>query len=315
MSLRKRNYGYLAAAIDGDGGIYICKSKVNGCDSYQAQLCVANSDIRLMKWLKHHYGGCLYKNSEKGSSPNFGSVVKAKYFNRDDNWQWRLTGNKAVGFLLDKIEPYLLINKQKYEPVRKLTFLHGQYCASTEREACFVQYSGVTDLFNPFTPHTYGYLAGLFDMEGSISIVPAAHAENYRVLFRIANNNKALLDWIKDGYGGKVYTSKKEQLGSKRHTWYRKDTDEKWVENFLLALLPYLIVKREGAQLALNMIRMPKHLRTLEWCESLRQKVIELNHSFSSVETNTPACPENGQKIEPQLIGDYESVSLVTATT
>jgi hypothetical protein len=182
MSLRKRSYRYLAAAIDGDGGIYICKSQVNGCDTYQAQLCVANSDLRLMKWLKHHFGGCLHKNSEKGSSPNFGSIVRKPYKNRDDNWQWRLTGNKAVGYVLDQIKPYLLINIQKYEPVKALTNLHGKYRAADQREECFVQYSNVTDNFDFSTPPTFDYFAGMLDMEGSISIVKAARPENYRIL-------------------------------------------------------------------------------------------------------------------------------------
>jgi hypothetical protein len=312
MSMRKRSYRYLAAAMDGDGGIYICKSKVNGCDSYQAQLCVANSDLRLMKWLKHHFGGCLHKNSEKGSTPNFGSIIKKSYQNRDDNWQWRLTGNKAVGFVLDQVQPYLLINSQKYEPVKALTDLHAKYRASAQREECFIRYSNVTDDFDPETPPTIEYFAGMLDMEGSVSIVKAARPENYRVHLRIANNNKALVDWLKKNFSGAVYTTKKLQEGKKRYTWYRKETDEKSVERFLLAILPYLIVKRETAQLALNMIRMPKEQRTLEIVNKIRDRVVELNYSFSSQEANTPACPENGQKIESQLDGDAESALLVT---
>jgi hypothetical protein len=311
--MRKRSYRYLAAAIDGDGGIYICKSKVNGCDTYQAQLCVANSDLRLMKWLQHHFGGCLHKNSEKGSTPNFGSVIKKIYHNRDDNWQWRLTGNKAVGYVLDQIRPYLLINSQKYEPVKALTDLHAKYRASAEREECFVRYSNVTDDFDLNTPPTFDYFAGIMDMEGSVSIVKAARPENYRVLLRVANNNKGLVDWLERNFSGTVYTAKKLQEGEKRYTWYRKETDEKRVENFLLAILPYLIVKRETAQLALNMIRIPKEQRTLEIVNAIRDRVVALNYSFSSQEANTPACPENGQKIESQLIGDYESALLVTA--
>ena len=314
MSMRKRSYRYLAAAIDGDGGIYICKSKVNGCDSYQSQLCVANSDLRLMKWLKHHFGGCLHKNSEKGSTPNFGSAIKKIYKNRDDNWQWRLTGNKAVGFILDQIKPYLLVNRQKYEPVKSLTDLHGKYRASDQREECFVQYSNVTDTFDFDTPPTTEYFAGILDMEGSISIVKAVRPENYRILFRVANNNKQLVDWLEKNFSGTVYTAKKEQEGKKRYTWYRKETDEKRVENFLLSILPYLIVKRETAQLALNMIRIPKDQRTLEIVNDIRDKVITLNHSFGSVETNTPACSEDEQKIESPLFSDEQCASLVTAT-
>lgn len=306
MSMKKRSYRYLAAAIDGDGGIYICKSKVNGCVTYQAQLCVANSDMRLMRWLQHHFGGCLHKNSEKGSVPNFGSVIKKTYHNRDDNWQWRLTGNKAVGYVLDQMKPYLLVNSQKYEPVKTLTDLHGKYRAADEREKCFVQYSNVTDDFDLAIPPTFAYFAGMLDMEGSVSIVKAANPKNYRVLLRVANNNKGLVDWLEKNFLGTVYTSKKLQEGKKKFTWYRKETDEKQVEKFLLAVLPYLIVKRETAQLALNMIRIPKENRTLEIVDKIRDKVIKLNYSFSSVEANTPACPDNGQKIESPLFSDEQ---------
>ena len=314
MSMKKRSYRYLAAAIDGDGGIYICKSKVNGCDTYQAQLCVANSDLRLMKWLQHHFGGCLHKNSEKGSTPNFGSIIKKTYHNRDDNWQWRLTGNKAVGFVLDQIKPHLLVNSQKYDPVKTLTNLHGKYRAAKEREECFVQYSNVTDDFDPNTPPTFDYFSGMLDMEGSVSIVKAARPESYRVLLRVANNNKGLVDWLEKNFSGTVYEAKKLQEGKKRFTWYRKETDEKQLEKFLLAILPYMIVKRETVQLALNMIRIPKEQRTLEIVNAIRDKIVALNYSFSSLEANTPACPENGQKIESPLFSDEQCApSVMTA--
>jgi len=299
--------------IDGDGGIYICKSKVNGCDTYQSQLCVANADLRLMKWLQYHFGGCLVKVSSKGDSPNFGSLILRKYRNRDDCWQWRLTGNKAVGTLLRHMRPYILVNSQKCDPVLALTDMHGQYRAAAQREELFVLYSQTEPTFDPATPATFDYFAGMFDAEGSISIVKAARPESYRVLFRVPNNNKDLVDWLAANFSGTVYTTRKPQLGKKRHTWYRKETDEKEAERLLLAMLPYMIVKRQVAQLALNMIRLSGPDRTLEACDKIRDRVIELNHSFSSVEANTPAFPDNGKKIESPLFGDEQCALPVMA--
>jgi hypothetical protein len=172
----------------------------------------------------------------------------------------------------------------------------------------------VTDDFDPNTPPTFDYFSGMLDMEGSVSIVKAARPESYRVLLRVANNNKGLVDWLEKNFSGTVYEAKKLQEGKKRFTWYRKETDEKQLEKFLLAILPYMIVKRETVQLALNMIRIPKEQRTLEIVNAIRDKIVALNYSFSSLEANTPACPENGQKIESPLFSDEQCApSVMTA--
>lgn len=311
--MRKRSYGYLAGILDGDGGIYICKSMVNGCDTYQAQMCVANADTTLMGWLKHHFGGCVVRNSAKVDTPNFGSVVAKKYQNRTDNWQWRLTGNRRLSDVLPKLLPYLRVNEQKGWTALALTKLHGKYRASRAREQCFVAHQQAQPVTRKDKKAAFSYFAGLLDAEGSISVVRATKPESYRILVRISNDNRSLVDWIEEFFRGKVY-SHREGVRI-RYTWYCKEIDETRLESFLLAIIPYLIVKRPQALLALSLIRTSPSERTIESCEKIRNEIICLNASFGSVETNTPTCSSSEQKIESKLTGDCKNSSVVTQLT
>lgn len=310
MSFNKRSYAYLAGMIDGDGGIYICKSKVNGCDTYQSQLCVANCNRKLMNWLRHHFGGCLHKNSSAGDVPNFGSAVKKIYTNKVDNWQWRLTGNKTIQRTLDEIKSYLSINQERAEAAYNLVALHGKYRASEERQLCFNQMEKAGRHNTPNQEYTPAYFSGFFDAEGSISLVAAKTSQAFRPLIRLSSNDIEILEWFKESLGfGEIYSTLQD--GTARYTWYFKTTDEKKLENFLLTILPYLIVKREQIKICLNLIRTPVSERTMERCTLDRNRIMELN-SYCSVTTNMPTSPENGLKIESDLIGDYESEPVVT---
>lgn len=312
MKLYKRSFKYLAGMIDGDGGIYICKSKVNGCDTYQTQLCVANSNKQLLNWLKHHYGGCLHKNSSVGDVPNFGPAIKKIYTNKVDNWQWRLTGNRAVENALMEILPFLSINKERAQAALSLVRLHGKYRAREERQECFDKREAAGRNQLPDEAFTPDYFAGYFDAEGSMSLTSAATAKSFRPLIRLSSNDLSLLEWFKESLGfGEIYST--VQSGKPRYTWYFKTTEEKKMENFMLSILPYLIVKREQVQLCLNLIRIKPEERTMERCLADRKRLMELNSTFCSLTTNMPACPDDGQKIESDLMRDHESASQRTA--
>jgi hypothetical protein len=92
---------------------------------------------------------------------------------------------------------------------------------------------------------------------------------------------------------------------------YRWTVDSyKAQEMFLLAILPYLVIKREQALLALEFVRMlgvKDPVRRMH----LHQRMIATNRGESPT-TNTPNCTESVQKIESGLTGDRESGPAVT---
>lgn len=103
----------------------------------------------------------------------------------------------------------------------------------------------------------YGYLAGIIDGEGCIAI-GAGQKEtciNYNALVLVQNTSKVLIDWLQHNFGGQVYLSKKETERTKA-AWMWRITKKKDIEILLLAVLPYLIVKREQAKILLNFVRL-----------------------------------------------------------
>ena len=89
-------------------------------------------------------------------------------------------------------------------------------------------------------------------------------------------------------------------------------------EKFLLAILPYLIIKPQQARIALDFCRLDECSGSEEK-KLLRDKMLTLNSYFwktplpLSPETNTSnASLEREVKIESDLHGDMQSTSLVT---
>jgi hypothetical protein len=85
---------------------------------------------------------------------------------------------------------------------------------------------------------------------------------------------------------------------------------KKEIEILLLAILPYLVVKKEQAKILLSFVQLPREanneLRAVYW-----QRLRILNLRGVSVTTNTQETSQE-VKIEPELVGDDESVPMVT---
>ena len=161
----------------------------------------------------------------------------------------------------------------------------------------------------------YGYVAGIIDGEGCVTIGAGKKETciNYNAIVAVQNTSKKLIDWLQLKFGGQVYLSKKETKKTKA-AWMWRITKKEVIERFLLAILPYLIVKREQAKILLEYVRLSREanseLRATYW-----QRLRVLNARGVSVETNTQEgtvhIPWMGSdtmpKIEPELTGDCES--------
>lgn len=128
-------------------------------------------------------------------------------------------------------------------------------------------------------------------------------------MIQIANSNIELMKWLVRNFGGVYYSKPRHKENWKTgYTWRPKG--RKNAETLLLGVLPYLVLKREQANLALEFIRLGFE-KNQSRRDELHLKCMELNRRGVSPTTNT-FDTEESVKIESGLIGDYESDSSVT---
>ncbi|MCK5608870.1 hypothetical protein KAR91_43760 [Candidatus Pacearchaeota archaeon] len=97
----------------------------------------------------------------------------------------------------------------------------------------------------------YRYLAGIIDGEGCISInLYNKQASKYNLRVRVDNTSKELIFWIAENFGGKVRFQKSYHRNY-RDIW-RWEINYKNLEKLIKKILPYLIIKKEQAKLALK---------------------------------------------------------------
>ena len=115
------------------------------------------------------------------------------------------------------------------------------------------------------------------------------------------NTSKKLIDWLQAKFGGNVYLSKKETEKTKAAYMWRI-LKKKDIEILLLAVLPYLVVKREQAKILLEFVRLPREANN-ELRAVYFQQLRVLNARGVSLETNTQEASQE-VKIESELHGD-----------
>jgi hypothetical protein len=163
------------------------------------------------------------------------------------------------------------------------------------------------------------YLAALIDGEGYFCISKTMIYDRnknpypaFDLQIGVANTSAKLMKWLVSNFGQSY------RALSHRTNTFAKKTCYQWKierrenqELFALAILPYLVIKREQAKTAIQYIRLP-HNSPAERM-GLHFKMKALNKP-ESVTTNTSSTSPD-VKIESDLIGDYESVSVVTQNT
>lgn len=179
------------------------------------------------------------------------------------------------------------------------------------------------------------YAAAMLDGEGTFSISRIRLVRNgkvvpnqyqYQLRVTISNCSLVLMKWLVDKLGGTYYTqvnhaSKKAVANGQKYftPCYRWNLlgGYKSIELFLLAVLPYLVIKVEQAKVALEFTRNFEK-QDVELRDNLWQKMGSLNRG-SRPETNTQNIPQyndfrgtEAMKIESDLCGDIQSEPAVT---
>jgi hypothetical protein len=133
-------------------------------------------------------------------------------------------------------------------------------------------------------PEVFAYLAGFYDGEGSLTVNGRMRTNGriHRsrvpyVCIKMSHNKKEPLEKFVEAIGGKVYESfkvtKRDKTAGRYLYHYRAALNESRV--ILECLLPYLIVKKEQAELALYMFDKSDRLT---WKEFKEEKIKLIEH-------------------------------------
>jgi hypothetical protein len=184
-----------------------------------------------------------------------------------------------------------------------------------------------------------GYAAGIIDGEGCISIYISKRFDKrqnkfvYRPVLEISayQADKRLTDWLQFHYGGAQYEHIMKNSTRPGYQWTAPRGKAR--EPFILEILPYLILKREQALLALEYLRTPatwdmnvKRFDLARRCSVFNRKASAHSQVAKKYEeamlsvgasptTNTSNIGSDAVKIESELHGDMQNVTPVMGTT
>lgn len=294
---------FLAGLVDGDGSISISiirRKDWNG-NSFQPYIAIGVTSRKLCKWVQQHFGGNLYGYDGVNGHQKM--------------YHWKLYGKQALRDLILQLIPYLLIKKEAARTVLEYMDLGSE--PNQEARLAIAEKAKVINSNNHLVQDTrqmskresMAYLAGIVDTEGAIGIRDN-QGEAFGAYVMINSTNEALIKWIASLFEGKI--SKHEYLVETcrdNHLWalYGKQN----IENFILAILPYLVIKKEVANIVLQFVRLKS-----TWNKEERTRLFETIRTLQ-VRCSTPTTnvPDGllEPKIESDLVGDYECAPLVTA--
>jgi hypothetical protein len=153
-----------------------------------------------------------------------------------------------------------------------------------------------------FSDTEAAYIAGIMDGEGSIFLFQA-RTRNNRIAIRmsVSNTDLDLLEWIREKTGiGSIVTKPSKNPKHKNANWWQANAEA--AEHVLTQILPYLVIKREQAEIALETqrrLRIPEMKIDLTWQQEFFDRCQFLNRR-GPAELNPP-LPQRGQKAEPDF--------------
>ena len=259
-TLSNSELGYIVALIDGEGWLCLRKSKTKyHYYDYSPEVAIRSTNQEVIYWLRDTtcLGNIHYQ--------------KSKIFNRSDYHEWKIP-IYAIPHFLNKIKDLLLIKKEQAylildyynyarsgsgkrltdEIIIKREEIHEKLEVLNKRghnrPVTNVNSKINKEYVARLTDFQASYLAGLMDGEGTIAL-----DTNGSISITITNTFYDLIEWCANitGFGtisNVKNTSDKHKLA---YTW-RIDIGN--VELFLRMIQPYLIIKRDQADLMLTYI-------------------------------------------------------------
>ena len=141
------------------------------------------------------------------------------------------------------------------------------------------------------------YLAGIIDGEGTITIFHYKRLNRYYLTVEVYNNSKELIDWLINNFGGDsrpIHSASRLIQTNWKITYVWRISNNETL-NFLKAVYPYLLVKKEQCEIAIKFKETflkrecPISKTTFEFRKSLYERIKPLNQRGSK--TVPPSCP------------------------
>lgn len=233
----------------------------------------ANTDLRLMKWLVENFGSTYNKTARY--SKRFGD----HYY-----YGWGMRGPKKEWFLRG-IFPHVMLKKEQVKIGLEYISLN-QRPEIEKRLQLKKIIQGLNESYKTFASSVKEnrdaakYAAGFIDGDGSIFI-----SSQGLVGISLGSLSAEVIDWFVQNFGGKRYDNQTTPMKKPYFAWRIYDNSTR--EKFLLRVIPYLLLKRDQAKLALLAVRLGQGKSTESVRLDLAKKCMILNHGRSSVTTET----------------------------
>ena len=171
----------------------------------------------------------------------------------------------------------------------------------------------------PISKTKWAYTAMAVDGEGCIALSRTTLYTSsgkpyfgYDLKISIANTSMRLMKWLVKNFGGEFRPKQRGKFGKKLcNEWFVTGGYSR-LEWFLLGIIPYMLIKRDQANFALQFIRL-RGKPNPQVRADLHRKMLMLN-SGKTPTTNTPSASKE-VKIESELHGDAQSEPMVTSAS
>ena len=129
------------------------------------------------------------------------------------------------------------------------------------------------------------YCAGFFDGEGSITFrkIRLKNGDSYGVLACAGNTDRDVLEFVRSLFGGRIKLNNRKWITKGRKPCYVLRMNTTSAIPFLVAIRPYLHVKAERADLAIEYAETRYRTKTVPVSEiqrrsQFRERLLVLNH-------------------------------------
>lgn len=241
--MREKTKAYMAGIFDAEGCLGIYPSNRDGQVKYQPVIRMCNNSRLLMKWMVRYFGGTFSKRT-----------FHRKGYRSSVGYDWHIYDQKHISSFLSLILPYLVLKQEQAKLMIEYTSLTWNYDPGAREQLAIKvkklkQKRVTTDTLDSsslgrktFAP----YIAGFMDGEGSFYL--SGSGGSY---IKTCNTQPVVIDLVQKVYPGRV-SSRKLPSGKSFYVW---SLGRAKMEKFILAMLPYLVIKQPQAKALLSSIR------------------------------------------------------------
>lgn len=246
--MKEKTKAYMAGLLDAEGSFYIGRfARPHGIISYNPDVRISSKHLPTIKWAVQNFGGTYYAS-------------------RDGEYSWQYSSQIHAGRFLDLVIPYLVLKRLEAEVLRQYISLDGKPNPAVReklfRECQRLKNRSSLTTNTPNFPITQknlrnAYFAGFFDGDGWASITKAGRPDGgkqYQRFVALSQTDSGMAKHLKTVYGGTIDFRPAKPNCLPQYQWAVRSSQQQ--EIFLLSVIPYLIEKRERANLVLQMIRL-----------------------------------------------------------